>query len=191
MLFTDAFNGCPAPTTVSPALKAWLRRCSHGDDRSVADAAIILRTVERANKQGDARLAQRGLDLLRGARSRPCVVHGDFVPWNVVVRGDDAFVFDWEYGVTDGIPEWDALFFLVQVGIVVSRWNGVQLVSAIRKSADVPSTSYTLTQYLGMATLLLMDLRGRYRERGDHVREHVVATAVAEIARGAGSSRSR
>jgi len=189
VLVTDAFHGSPAPTSISPALKEWLRRCPHGDIRSVSDAAVIIRTVERANQHGDAQLAQRALDLLQGARSRPCVVHGDFAPWNVVVRGEDAFVFDWEYGVADGVPEWDALFFLVQVGIIVSRWNGLQLAAAIRTNAEVPSTNYTERQYLGMAALLLLDLRGRYRERCDHVREHVVATAVAEIARGAPRSR--
>jgi hypothetical protein len=182
VLLTDAFHGYPAPTAISPALEMWLHRCRHGEVRPVTDSAIVRQAVERATKRGEGQLAQRGLDLIAGAQSRPCVVHGDFAPWNIVTEGNRAFVFDWEYGLTDGIPAWDALFFVVQVGLIASGWTEHQLASAVRTRARRQRDGYSAVQYLGMAIMLLLELRARYRYRHDHARERIVAAALTELA---------
>lgn len=58
---------------------------------------------------------------------RHCLVHGDFVPWNIHYypknSQDSLYVFDWERGFTHGIPLFDACHFVVQFGILVQGWN--------------------------------------------------------------------
>lgn len=184
VLLTDAFHGKPAPTVISPALQTWLDRCRHGEVRPLTRSALVMQTVERARERGEGRLAQRGLELIAGAQARSCVVHGDFVPWNIVTGGGRSFVFDWEHGILDGVPAWDELFFAVQVGLIASRWNEHQLAGVIWTKAKRQRDGYSAMQYLGMAILLLLDLRARYESRCDHPRERVVASALKEIAHG-------
>ena len=184
VLFTDGFMGTPCPTFVSPALHEWLRRCGHGNYRPAVESVLIRQVVARAHNRGWRPLAEGAKEVMSGFHSRSCIVHGDFVPWNIVIENGHARVFDWEYGVVDGVPAWDALYFRLQVGLITLSWTHRQLADEVLVCAARQDDGYTVAQYLGMAVLLLLDLCGRYADRNDVPRERAVALAVVRLADG-------
>lgn len=53
--------------------------------------------------------------------------HGDFTPWNICVKQDHIFVFDFEYARYD-FPQWmDAFHFITQVAIMSDRLNADEI----------------------------------------------------------------
>lgn len=71
-------------------------------------------------------------DLDRWAAvSLPTVpVHGDFVPWNVLVDSSGSrLLLDWEYGVVDGAPGVDPVYWVLQTGMLVRRRSPRQALS--------------------------------------------------------------
>jgi Phosphotransferase enzyme family len=78
--------------------------------------------------------------LLRAARDlltpwldvpvQTALVHGDFVPWNVVQRRTGVAAYDWEDASLDGAPCWDLWHFAVQGGALLDRWTPQDLVLA-------------------------------------------------------------
>jgi hypothetical protein len=66
------------------------------------------------------------LDPLR-SRLWPVVIqHGDFTPWNVVCRADGSgalTAIDWEEGTTEGFPYFDLVYFILQTGILIHRYD--------------------------------------------------------------------
>lgn len=148
-LITDAFVGDPAPLDATPAVLEWLRRCETGPAIPLAGAPIVVRTLDEIRRNGDARtveIAAAALRLAGDATVSETIVHGDFVPWNIIVAGGEPRVFDWEFGCMGGVPGWDRLHFELQVCLVKRDGSAAALLDAITRTAagDRVSTAVAL-----------------------------------------------
>jgi hypothetical protein len=173
VLVTDAFDGRPGPTNVDAQIMSFLSRCHLGGLRDARDAELVQRATRLTRAAGYGQLGDRARRLL--AEPAPIVVtHGDFTPWNIRLVGKVAKAFDWEYGCLDGLPDWDELFFRIQVGIVKGSWQRPELESAVRSWLTEVTRTWTPDGRRGLAALLLLDLAARYQRRGDPSRENLV-----------------
>lgn len=63
--------------------------------------------------------------------------HGDFVPWNIIWSGKNAFIFDWEmcnFSAPAGI---DLIHFLFMNGLLVRKIRGKKLFSYVMKEGEL------------------------------------------------------
>jgi hypothetical protein len=51
-------------------------------------------------------------------------IHGDFAPWNIRVKKDKLYVFDWEDSIPNGLPFSDAFHFIYRLASFVGPWPG-------------------------------------------------------------------
>jgi len=98
------------------------------------------------------------VQLLAGAQVPVTLVHGDFVPWNMVLEGGSLRVFDWEYGCLDGLPNWDETHFMLQVGLIVRRWSRHQFLAALRSASAQPAPSLDSPQKRAVMALVVVQL---------------------------------
>lgn len=84
-----------------------------------------LRTVRGVLNDSHLRLLEAALEEIErslGGQPLPaCMLHGDFAPWNVRLRADRLFVFDWEYAQTHGNPLQDYLHFHLMPRVLQAR----------------------------------------------------------------------
>jgi hypothetical protein len=86
------------------------------------------------------------------------LVHGDFVPWNMLLAGGALRVFDWEYGCLDGLPNWDETHFMLQVGLILHRWSRHQIVAALKRASVQPAPSLDPPQKRAVMALVVVQL---------------------------------
>jgi thiamine kinase-like enzyme len=60
-------------------------------------------------------------------------IHGDFAPWNTMVKGDNLFVFDWEYSESDGIPFYDIIYWNLQVMLLLKKRSGFEIFRELKR----------------------------------------------------------
>ena len=181
VLVTDAFEGTPPPLVMSAPVRAFLGRCHLSGPRSASDSTLIRRTFALAAAAGYRELFCGALLAMADESVPVYVTHGDFVPWNMRIRGPVAKVFDWEFGCVDGVPDWDALYFHVQVGIVHNGWNASQLLGALREWLHTDLPSWSRRGQHALAVTVLLDLAARYQRRGDQARERLVVNAARAL----------
>ena len=51
-------------------------------------------------------------------------IHGDFAPWNIRVKKDKLYVFDWEDSIPNGLPFSDTFHFIYRQASLVGPWPG-------------------------------------------------------------------
>ena len=73
--------------------------------------------------------AQEGADVekwfeILSAKTWPVVIqHGDFAPWNLLLRPDGTLAaIDWEYGTLEGFPYLDLAYYILQVSALIHRY---------------------------------------------------------------------
>ena len=123
--------GKPTVPQLTPAHRRFLEALSFADQRCrAADSPFFQQLLSRADQCAqDAPELRPTLDaitpVLADADVPRTVIHGDFAPWNVRLRpgADCISVFDWEYGVLDGLPLIDETHFLIQVGYLLNEWH--------------------------------------------------------------------
>jgi len=98
------------------------------------------------------------VQLLAGAQVPVTLVHGDFVPWNMVLDGGTLRVFDWEYGCLEGLPNWDETHFMLQVGLILHRWSRHQIVAALKRASARPAPSLDPPQKRAVMALVVVQL---------------------------------
>ena len=100
-------------------VRIWVH--GHGYAALVTHLATIRNKLDRMTSELiDAVLA----DIVALSGNEPvaeCVVHGDFVPWNITVTNDRLCVFDWEYAVACGNPLHDYLHFHLIPEVLLHR----------------------------------------------------------------------
>jgi hypothetical protein len=160
---TDVFHGETVGLQATRSTRAWLQRCLSPEQRAAGETELLQRVAgDRANAlDGHGALVRRALDLVGDVRVPRTVVHGDFVPWNMVMEHGALRVFDWEYGSMDGVPEWDRLFFVSQVGVTRQGWTSTQLARRLAGEISAGSPHYGPSPYRGVAALVLLDLAAR------------------------------
>ena len=123
--------GKPTVPQLTPAHRHFLNTLSFpGERRRAAESPFFTQLLERAEYCSvDAPELHRILTSITPALADTdvprTVIHGDFAPWNVRLRpgADCISVFDWEYGVLDGLPLIDETHFVVQVGYLLNDWS--------------------------------------------------------------------
>lgn len=55
-------------------------------------------------------------------------IHGDFAPWNIRVKKDKLYVFDWEDSIPNGLPFSDTFHFIYRQASLVGPWPGGKVV---------------------------------------------------------------
>jgi len=143
---------------------------------------LVTQALEAAASNGNLALARHATCLLGGATGSRCVTHGDFVPWNILVAGGRTQVFDWEYGVIDGVPGWDELFFEVQVALVIRRYSSADIATVVAEVIQHGFAGFSKRQARGLAVLVLLALADRYTRRGDEARQRVVNDVATRLA---------
>ncbi|MBU4259064.1 MAG: aminoglycoside phosphotransferase family protein [Proteobacteria bacterium] len=74
-------------------------------------------------------------------------IHGDFAPWNIRVKKDKLYVFDWEESIPNGLPFSDAFHFIYRQASLVGPWPGGEVMwellekkfSQLAEMAEYPS----------------------------------------------------
>jgi hypothetical protein len=92
-------------------------------------------------------------------------------------------IFDWEYASLEGVPEWDACFFRLQVALVKERVDAARLVSrAVAMEPELSPATYSEAQYRSLLLLVLVQLAVRHGE--DAIRGAVVRSAIEQLLEG-------
>lgn len=161
-LVTEALHGELAPTALTPSLRKWLLACRTPEVRHVAATAVVRRVVEDARRLAPAHpllqaAAHAALDVTGTHAVPSSVVHGDFVPWNVLLGVHGPLVYDWERGSWDGLAGWDEVYWQLKVGVVMHGWRAADLVQAVRAGL-APKDAYPEREGRALALLVLVDL---------------------------------
>lgn len=87
-------------------------------------------------------LLQQAADALQRLPDLPLVCEQrDFSPWNVLLKGDDLVVLDWESAELQGLPALDLIYFLTYLALFV---EGVQVHGVV--DAEQARRVYRLTR---------------------------------------------
>lgn len=90
----------------------------------------------------DGNLLQQAADALQRLPDLPLVCEQrDFSPWNVLIKGDDLIVLDWESAELNGLPALDLIYFLTYLALFV---EGVQVHGVV--DAEQARRVYRLTR---------------------------------------------
>ena len=138
-LITDAFSGEVAPVVLTSAMERWLGRCTTHASLRFGDSSIVQRTIDELRQSSEpSKLVDAvtaAADAAREVQVPRTIVHGDFVPWNMVLHAGEPRVFDWEFGCIDGVPGWDRLHFELQVSLLKHRADGAAVIEICRRVA--------------------------------------------------------
>jgi hypothetical protein len=159
-LLTDVVVGRPCPGALSPSVARWLSRCVQSDRMSAGTSSLVRRVIQQArldfgSESAIAKLVCRAGGVLSGVGVARTIVHGDFVPWNITMVGEEPHVFDWEWSALDGLPGWDAAYFEIQSGVILRRWKAEQLLHCVHDAAHRPPHPYTVAEYRALLALIL------------------------------------
>lgn len=187
-LVTDAFAGRPSPAYLEPTIVSWLRRCEIGPPMSAGQTGLV-RSLRQDPKLASARngllptALERALSGLADHEVPTTLVHGDFAPWNILIDEQGPKIFDWEYASLEGVPEWDACFFRLQVALVKERVDAARLVSrVVAMEPRLSPATYSELQYRSLLLLVLLQLAVRHGE--DATREAIVKSAIERLLEG-------
>lgn len=125
--------------------------------------------VMQVEHTAEAAALDDALDILDD-RSWPVVLqHGDLTPWNLrrTPTGTIA-AFDWEYGVTEGLPHLDLCHFMLQVQALIYR-QPAALAAADVAIWLVHGTSIGLTRPTGRAFVQLAAFDAWHKAREDGI----------------------
>jgi hypothetical protein len=182
-LVTDVFSGHPAPLELTAEARRWLGRCVLDDAIPVVHSEPVARVWTEHGTEPDLRaVLEVARDALRDTSVARTVVHGDFAPWNVIVDDGEAQVFDWEYGTVRGVPEWDALHFVAQVGVIVNGWDASTLRTAVEGVVACGSAHYAPAALRALAVFVVASLAGRAAGSADAARTAVLTRAAHGLA---------
>jgi Phosphotransferase enzyme family len=182
---TDAFAGTSGPTQLDPALEAWLDLCVSKDEIQASSSSIVSHLVRRSPTLGDYHhslptVAADVAQQMERETVRQTIIHGDFTPWNMLMDHGQLRLFDWEYGAIDGLPDWDAIFFELQVGIVHHRWSSEHLLAEALVQGARPSDHFSPHGRAALVVLILIDIALRCAERHDEVEAGRISNVAME-----------
>ena len=185
-LVTTPLAGDPAPAKLTEPILDFLVRCEIGAEIAFESSEHIrtLRDTVHTSPHStddDRAIFERALGLLRGHQVPRTFTHGDFTPWNIVISQGRPSVFDWEYSTSDGVPEWDRLFFILQSGVHLANWGQNQILREVAELSSIGSTHFDERQIRALASLVLTQilLRARPNERSTSISEVRDALIIA------------
>lgn len=93
--------------------------------------------------------------------------HGDFTPWNTTISQGELYVYDWEEFRLNEIPWFDALHFVFQTELLLTRSSSVAINSALNNclaNAYLPGVSNTEAVRRGCKIYYLLSARAKALE---------------------------
>jgi hypothetical protein len=171
-LIAGALQGAPAPLDLIPAVRDWLAACRLDDTVAVDESDVVRRVGRNVRLEGPVRAKLRPLfdlvlGVLRGHRVPVTVVHGDFIPWNVLLDRGGVRVFDWEYAAIRGVPGWDEIFWVLQTGLIRLGWGATELAAAAESIVRHPLAHYSARAHRALVAMVLIDVVARYSDPQD------------------------
>jgi hypothetical protein len=184
-LLTDSFRGSPAPTRLSAPLRRWLE-CCRLPVRAPLGKSSLIGSLKELQQRTDEPLIKAAIKKvldrrLLGFEVQRTIVHGDFIPWNMVIDSGQTRVFDWEYACLDGVPGWDETYFSLQVGLVLRRWGVRQLVKGAVELSKRPAEPYDSEIYRSIILLVLASLAHRNALEGNRKQADAIRDAIADL----------
>jgi hypothetical protein len=145
VLMTTAGEGVVPSGRLGSTIGRWLEARISNDEIAAAESPLI-RSLWRPDLEEHVR--RLGLEDSRAFASavlspisvRRTLVHGDFVPWNLLLSPSGLYVFDWEYGEVQGLPLWDEMYFRLQVAI--RSWKQHRLRGVIEETRSARRSAY-------------------------------------------------
>lgn len=171
-LIAGALEGAPAPLDLIPAVREWLGACRLAETVTAEESQIVRRVARHVRLEGSVRAKLRplfdlALGILRGHRVPVTVVHGDFIPWNVLLERGRLRVFDWEYAAMCGVPGWDETFWTLQTGLIRLGWRATELAAAAEEIVRHPLAPYSSRAHRALVAMVLIDVLARYSNPQD------------------------
>lgn len=171
-LIAGALRGAAAPLELIPAIRDWLGACRLGETVAADESEVVRRVGRHIRLEGAVRarlrpLFELALRALRDQRVPLTVVHGDFIPWNVLLDRGRARVFDWEYAAIRGIPGWDETFWILQTGLIRRLWDAAALAAAAEQTVRRPLAPYSARAHRALVAMVLIDVLARYADPQD------------------------
>jgi len=96
-----------------------------------------------------------------------CMVHGDFVPWNMLIENGDIHIFDWEFATWSFPPFLDYFHFYTQTAMLQNRWKRFKILSGYNEMRDALSKRMSDPDIYYLAYLLYMMYHYSVVCRGD------------------------
>ncbi|HAO93196.1 MAG: hypothetical protein A2X99_02620 [Deltaproteobacteria bacterium GWB2_55_19] len=176
------------------------RRCVKGSDIITRmDASLRTLSGARANRKKLFDAVESGLSKLRpaldGKEFHVGLSHGDFTPWNIYLKRQEMFVFDWELA-SQRAPLWDAYNFIIhsehlifgkgakEIFALLKGERYSKLIGPYVERAGLPAheARALLPLYLTEVLLYYIDLVSKYEFEG--TREGIegeVALMISEL----------
>ena len=118
--------------------------------------------LERAMRQINESLSSSPVQLV--------VAHNDFTPWNIRVRHNHAFVFDWEHAADEQLPLFDPLHFAL-MPLALRRDPLVKMTQTTNRTLQLclqwfgkerchQAETQALAYFVNLCTLYLWSVRG-------------------------------
>jgi len=187
-LITDALQGDPPPLYLTDPMRAWLERCRLSGSLALRESELVQALIEDVCGMPDEAVGREvAARVLRavGAQEVPLtLVHGDFVPWNMLLGDGEPRVFDWERASFSGIPLWDQLYFQLQVGLIKQSWCQTDVLRWAEGVGGPMAVPYGRTYVRACCLLVMLKLLViNVREAGDVRRASSLRDAMATLSR--------
>jgi hypothetical protein len=188
-LITDALQGEPPPLHLTDSMLAWLERCRLSGSLAVRESEFVQALVEDVCAMPDEAVARevaaRVLSAIGDQEVPLTLVHGDFVPWNMLLGDGEPRVFDWERASFSGIPLWDQLYFQLQVGLIKQSWCRTDVLRWAEGVGTQDAGPYGKTYVRACCLFVMLKLLVvNVREAGDLRRAWSLRDSMATLSRG-------
>lgn len=177
-VITSPAHGDPPPGRITPPMKLWLEACRGSRTVALRTSALLRELLEAEYLPPWGRELHQTVLERHGSLQVPVTItHGDFVPWNMFVSGDRIAVFDWEEGMTDGVPYWDEVYFRVQVGMIKHQWGAKKIAEAVARAHPAPRPEARI--YRAISSLVLVRLAVVKARAGNFEESRTLEAAAA------------
>ena len=169
LLIQEPVEGVRSTLEMTAGKFQFLESLQSDGRRPVAESPFLHDIDKRISALSDPPPILR--EALDGARSSlgclnlpSTIVHGDFAPWNICVKGDKVSAFDWDYGHLDGMPLIDELHHTLQVGFLLQGWTAERALDYLRSLHTTNRLSPE--QMAAVEIIYLADVLSRRLEEG-------------------------
>lgn len=166
-------HGPTAPARLTSSQRTMLAALRGSATKAVAATTFVRTLRERVEALespyrylADAVVAL--LPALERLETPQTIVHGDFAPWNLRVRGDITGAFDWEHGELDGPPLIDECNHLLLVGRFFEGWTVDRAFAALEQMARENPLGLSPAEVAPLQQLYVLQILTKLAGEGMH-----------------------
>jgi hypothetical protein len=90
----------------------------------------------RYNKEIIYKMLSKIRETLKEEKIPAIMIHGDWAPWNTLKKGNNLFVFDWEYSERAGIPFYDIVYWNFQVMVLLKKKSSFRIFQELERTTQ-------------------------------------------------------